>query len=428
MNCDSYSHTSLASIAIEQKHAEQTIREYAVSLEKRVEQRTAELVRANRIKDEFLANMSHELRTPLNSVLGYSETLLEGVRGELDERQGQAVEMIHTSGQHLLSLINDILDVSKMDAGKFEIRPEVVPVNDICESSLAFVKQLANKKSITVEYVPTSALLTMSVDPKRLKQILVNLLNNAVKFTPEKGKVSLEVQADAVRGEMRFSVSDTGIGIQENDLPKLFKPFVQLDGSLSRQYEGSGLGLMLVKQLVEMHNGRVHVESEVGRGSIFTVVLPWHEMEEAIDDGLFIQEVEERETVMSTPQKSNSSHGKKILLAEDNEANVMMVKDYLENHGYRILVANHGREVLDQVNEFSPDLILMDIQMPKMDGLEATRRLRAKPEFTSVPIIALTAFAMPGDRERCLEAGANEYMSKPVILRKLLELISDLLK
>jgi signal transduction histidine kinase/PAS domain-containing protein len=419
--------TSLASITIERKHAEQTIREYAVSLEKRVEQRTAELMYANRAKDEFLANMSHELRTPLNSVLGFSETLLEGVRGPMEERQKQAVELIRASGEHLLGLINDVLDVSKIDAGKFEIRPDVVSVNEICQSSLTFIKQLANKKSITVEYSVQPALATMYVDPKRLKQILVNLLNNAVKFTPEKGKVSLDVFADSEKKQMRFSISDTGIGIKPEDVAKLFKPFVQLDSSLSRQYEGTGLGLILVKQLTELHGGTVQVQSEIGRGSRFIVELPWDEKGNALDAGLFIEENESEKNTPVIPSPSIENNQKRILLAEDNDANVMMVKDYLENHGYQIFVAHHGGEVLEKAVEISPDLILMDIQMPKIDGLEATRRLRTIPGFATLPIIALTAFAMPGDRERCLEAGANEYLAKPVNLKRLLSMISEFL-
>jgi PAS domain S-box-containing protein len=420
--------SSLASIAIERKRAEQTIRAYAEDLEQRVEQRTAELIEAIRTKDEFLANMSHELRTPLNSVLGFSESLLEGVRGPLDQRQQQAIELIHSSGEHLLGLINDILDVSKIESGKFELRAEAVSVNDICRSSLNFIKQLAGKKSISVEYVPLPDLTTtLWVDPKRLKQILVNLLNNAVKFTPEHGSVTLQVSADLQQTSMSFSITDSGIGIAAHDLQKLFKPFVQLDSSLSRQYEGSGLGLLMVQKLVEMHEGTVYVESEPGRGSHFIVSLPWiHKMNAKSGDEPLPLEVAPRRDPASNivPVHGN---GARILLAEDNEANVMVIKEYLENQGYEIFVASHGQEAITKAAEASPAIILMDIQMPHMDGLEATRRLRATPGFDTVPIIALTAFAMPGDRERCLEAGVSEYMTKPVHLRKLHEMISGFL-
>jgi len=399
----------------ERKQAEETIRDYAANLEQRVEQRTAELIHANRAKDEFLANMSHELRTPLTGILGLSETLLEGVHGSLNERQEQTLKIVYSSGEHLLGLINDILDVSKIEAGKFELHPELVSVNDICHSSLNFIKQLAKKKHITVDYSSAPDASSIVADSKRLKQILVNLLNNAVKFTPEKGKVTLEVQVDAEQNQMRFSVTDTGIGIASDDLRKLFKPFVQLDSSLSRQYEGSGLGLVLTQKLVDLHNGRVDVESTVGKGSNFTVSLPWKQNADHVNGGEL--------TLEKKRQENKSAPQLRILLAEDNETNVMVVRDYLENHGYQVFVAHHGLEALALANEIFPALILMDVQMPEMDGLEATRRLRSTPAFATVPIIALTAFAMPGDRERCLEAGANEYLSKPVKLKLLIQTI-----
>ena len=417
---------NLASVAIERKHAEKTIREYAATLEQRVEQRTAELIRANRTKDEFLANMSHELRTPLNSVLGFSEMLLEGVRGPLNERQSQALQMIRASGEHLLGLINDILDVSKIESGKFEIRLEPVAVNDICHSSLNFIKQLSIKKSILVEYSSSPIASTILVDPKRLKQILVNLLSNAVKFTPEKGKVSLGVLADPERGQMRFSVTDTGIGIAPDDLKKLFKPFIQVDGSLSRQYEGTGLGLILVKRLVEMHGGTVEVESTIGVGSVFTVILPWdQDVNRADNKFLFTNDEQIKSAISASTLLSHSEV--KILLVEDNDANVMVVGDYLRNHGYQVYVARHGGEALVMAAELAPHLVLMDIQMPEMDGLEAIRRLRTEPATATVPIVALTAFAMPGDRERCLEAGANDYLSKPFKLSVLQQTIEAIL-
>ncbi len=400
----------------ERKQAEETIREYAANLERRVEQRTAELIRANRVKDEFLANMSHELRTPLNGILGFSESLLEGIRGPLTDRQSAAVEIIQSSGRHLLELINDVLDVSKIEAGKFEFHPEFVSVNDICHSSLNFIKELANKKYIAVEYSPSPEAASIVADPRRMKQILVNLLNNAVKFTPEKGKVTLKVQTDSERSQMRFSVTDTGIGIAPDDLSKLFKPFVQLDSSLSRQYEGTGLGLMLVQKLVEMHSGEVQVESAAGSGSCFTVILPWiQEPEIQVDRRLsFIDRRKKVDEVKAAVRKTGS-----ILLAEDNEDNLTLIRDYLEYKGYQMFTARNGNEALAMANELAPTLILMDVQMPQMDGLEATRRLRATPGFAAVPIIMLTAFAMPEDRERCLASGANEYLTKPVDLKLL---------
>ena len=407
----------------ERKQAEELIRQYADELEMRVEKRTAELVYASRAKDEFLANMSHELRTPLNGILGFSETLLEAIRGPLTERQIKSLTTIATSGQHLLGLINDILDVSKIESGMFELQSETLVVNDICHSSLNFIKQLASKKHITVEYSAHPATTTLIADPKRLKQILVNLLNNAVKFTPENGNVKLEVRADASAGLMRFSVTDTGIGITPEDQQKLFKPFVQVDSSLSRQYEGTGLGLILVKKLVEMHNGSIELQSESGKGSCFAFVLPWGQ--EIVDaKKQYPEQAGGGENI--TKMGAIAVHGK-ILLAEDNEANVIVLKDYLESCGYEVMIADDGREVLSKAEEILPDIVLMDIQMPTVNGFEASRRLRANPRFDSVPIIALTAFAMPGDRERCLAAGMNEYLSKPVKLKELVQLIEKFL-
>ncbi len=420
-----------ASIAIDNAQLFEGLRRSNAELEQRVAERTADLNRSNielerlvHVKDEFLANMSHELRTPLNGILGFSETLLEGVYGPINEGQRQSMEVIHSSGQHLLGLINDILDVSKIESGKFEIQPENLVVNDICQSSLVFIKQLANKKSITVGYSSSPAVSTILADPKRLKQILVNLLHNAVKFTPERGNIKLEVQADVGEGLMRFSVTDTGIGIKPEDLQKLFKPFMQVDSNLSHQCEGSGLGLTLVKRLVEMHGGSVEVQSEFGRGSCFTFVLPWNQKMQANDNrDLFDVENEEHNTRADV---ASTACGK-ILLVEDNEANIMMIKDYLEYYGYQVFVAHDGGEVLSKAEEISPNLILMDIQLPHVDGYEATRRLREDPRFASIPIIALTAFAMSGDRERSLKAGMDEYLSKPVRLKELTQVIEKIL-
>jgi len=400
----------------DRKQAEERIRQLNVDLERRVAERTMELVYANQVKDEFLANMSHELRTPLSGILGFSESLMAGVYGELVSRQDYAVQMIRSSGEHLLELINDILDISRIEAGKFDFRLEEVEVNQICHASLAFIRQLANKKSIMVEYTISEDAIMIFADPRRLKEVLINLLNNAVKFTPAKGRVILDVQASAEESLMRFSIQDTGIGIAPEDLPKLFHPFVQLDGGLSRQYEGTGLGLALVKKMVELHDGRVEVRSEPGRGSRFTVVLPWSAGMQALNDRDLVESsVEPYAVAPLVPLRIRG----KILLAEDHETNVLVTRDYLENRGYQVFIARSGREVLSKVEEFIPDIILMDIQMPDLNGIDTTRRLRTDPRFATLPIIALTAFAMLGDRERCLEAGMNEYVSKPFKLKEL---------
>ena len=420
-----------AAIALDNAQLFENLQRANVELEQRVAERTAELNqtnaelgRANRSKDEFLANMSHELRTPLNVILGLSEVLLEYRRGPLTEPQEKALHMISSSGHHLLGLINDILDVSKVEAGKLLIHPDVISVKEVCESSLNFVRELALKKSISLDYHNRAEIKSVYADPQRLKQILVNLLNNAVKFTPEKGNVSLEVEVNEARDQIQFIVSDTGIGISPEDLQKLFTPFTQLDSSLSRQYEGTGLGLVLVYKFTELHGGSVHVESKVGTGSRFTIALPWSETPSTRPEP-----AEAVSVPVKMEQQSASPAGSSglVLLVEDNESNILVVSDYLQEQGFQVALARNGLEALDQAEKLSPILILMDIQMPEMDGVQAMRRLRAISRFANTPIIALTALAMPGDRERCLEAGANEYMSKPVSLKTLLKTIRELL-
>jgi signal transduction histidine kinase/CheY-like chemotaxis protein len=426
-----------AAIAIDSAQLFENLQRSNIELERRVADRTAELNRtntelehANRAKDEFLANMSHELRTPLNSILGMSESLLEQRRGPLNEFQQNSLRVVVSSGRHLLELINDILDLSKIEAGMLDYYPQLISVDEICRASLSFVKSQALKKSIALIYNDHAAIATISADPRRLKQILVNLLANAVKFTPEHGRVTLEILIDPEQNRIQFSVIDTGIGIAPEDLAHLFTPFVQVDSNLNRQFEGTGLGLVLVQKLTDLHGGSVQVESQVGQGSRFTINLSWVKdmvtPQEIIDSGEKLPAYEESEK--STRPSEEPSKGGVILLAEDHLANVLTIGEYLEAHGYTVVNAHDGLEAIQRAQETNPDIILMDIQMPVMDGLEATRRLRANPRFASTPIIALTALAMPGDQERCLLAGASEYLSKPVSLKTLRQTIENILQ
>ena len=262
--------------------AEAALQEERSLLSRRVAERTAELRAANqeleravRLKDEFLASVSHELRTPLNAILGLSESLQEGIYGPVNLEQTTALSGIVESGKHLLSLINDILDLSKIEAGKVTLSLDEVPVTALCEASLRLIRQPALQKCIAVSLSTDSAVTTIRGDPRRLKQVLVNLLSNAVKFTPEGGAIGLEVTADAQHHQVRLTVWDTGIGIAAQDYGRLFQPFIQLDSSLARQYAGTGLGLALVSTMVKLHDGSVSVESSVGGGSRFCVALPW---------------------------------------------------------------------------------------------------------------------------------------------------------
>ena len=381
--------------------------------------------------------MSHELRTPLNSILGLSNALGEQVLGSLNERQTKAIGTVESSGEHLLSLINDILDISKISSWMMELNTESVSVKNLCDSSLVFVKQQAFQKQVQLNSNIPKNINNINVEERRIRQVLINLLTNAVKFTPSEGKVSLRVAVgggDTWQGEATipqriklmnspmivFQVVDTGIGIASNDLQRLFQPFVQVSSSLNRQYEGTGLGLALVKQIVELHGGMVMAESEIGKGSCFSVALPYDMSQSSASEST---------TVSTTlpPVVIDPDHAPLILLAEDNEANIHTFTSYLTAINYRIAIARNGREAVAKAKSDSPDIILMDIQMPSMDGLEAIRLIRADETTAAIPIIALTALAMEGDREKCLEAGANEYLTKPVKLRELFLSIQKLL-
>lgn len=527
----------------EQKQAEdQLLRSH-----ERINLANAELARVARLKDEFFANMSHELRTPLNSILGLSEALLEAVFGSLTPQQRRSIETVEQSGQHLLSLINDILDLSKIESGKMELDRSSVSVQSLCESSLNFVRQQASQKQIRIRCQVDQAVTEIKADERRLLQVLVNLLSNAVKFTPDGGQVRLEVNLIPEQQAVEFQIVDTGIGIAPEDMSQLFQPFVQLDSSLARHQPGTGLGLALTRRIIDLHGGSIHVDSAVGEGSCFRVLLPWFPLSEQDDqplptidlshgavrhvlvvedssvdasqikryltelgatsvvhpigDGvaaaairsqpdvivldlllpdssgwevlsqlkanpqtqhipvIIVSLVDDRSRSLAlgaaehilkplTRQKFHQALNKaiggeqmgtlqtslvvppvdsvtktKILLAEDNEANITTMMSYLEAHNFLILLARNGLEAVKMAKQYQPDLILMDIQMPEMDGLEATHLIHADPETSQIPIIALTALAMPGDRERCLSAGATEYLAKPVRMKQLLELM-----
>lgn len=533
----------------ERKHFEIALMEERALLTRRVEERTAdlsaanaELARAARLKDEFLASMSHELRTPLNAVLGLSEALQEQVYGMLNPTQLKTLKSIEESGRHLLDLINDILDLAKIGAGKFDLTLSPVTLNTVCQASLRLIKQEAHKKQllITTSFDPQVDMIL--ADARRIKQVLLNLLSNAIKFTPAGGSITLEVKGDPENQVVHITVSDTGIGIATEDMSRLFQPFVQLDSRLARQYNGTGLGLALVYRMVEMHGGSISVTSEVGKGSRFTISLPWNsqdiqshfgpinnqalamhkrpirhvliiedsptsagqlarylselsltattypqgegaisqvlqykpdlivldvllpdtsgwEVLERLKEDTRTQQIpvlivsvmddrsyglhlgatdylvkpfnrQDVQQVLQRLQNTDSldfgqnapsvlSNNPLVLLAEDNETSIATTFDYLTAKGYQVVVARNGTEAIDRAHEIQPTIILMDIQMPGMDGLEAIRRIRQQPKLINIPIIALTALAMPGDRERCLSAGANEYLSKPVSLKGL---------
>jgi signal transduction histidine kinase/CheY-like chemotaxis protein len=397
------------------------------SLARRVEERTAELralnaelAQAARLKDEFMANMSHELRTPLNAVLGLGQALQEQVYGPINVQQMRALKNIEQSADHLLAVINDILDISKIEAGKIVLELMPVDVEAVCESALQMVITQAAKRGIQLETVYDPSVLTIFGDARRLKQVLVNLLSNAVKFTPDGGRVGLEVVGQVAENAVLFIVWDTGIGIPPDTIKLLFRPFVQLDSSLSRRYEGAGLGLALVARLAELHGGTVSVESPAfeGRGSRFTVRLPWRRC--SVDE---VADELEGATEPPPYQDPMPLVGQ-ILLVEDNEGAIEAMIPYLERLGYSMAVARDGREAVERAKALRPDAIIMDIMLPVQDGLETIRQIRADSALAEIPIIVVTGLVSPADEQRCRAAGADDYLVKPVHFRTLAGMIA----
>lgn len=409
------------------RSAELALTELNAALEQRVQERTAQLEsaivqleKAAHMKDEFLATMSHELRTPLTAVLGMSEVLLEQqIYGSLNERQLHAVAVIDHSGRHLLELINDILDLTRIDAGKLDSEQSRFYVADLCRSSVAAVREQVKRKGQEIALSLEPPDLIMVGDHRRIEQILVNLLTNASKFTPEHGRIGIDVHGRPTDKIVEFTVWDNGIGIAADDLNLIFQPFVQLDSSLARRQGGTGLGLSLVQRLAELYGGSVHVESMPGQGSRFTVRLPWQIVPEPVQAAT-------TPAAVTVPTKEETT----LLVVDDDETNRMILADYLSLKGYQILTAAGGEEALRLIVAKAPDLVLMDIHMPGMDGLEAIRRLRSHPDarIAATRTLALTALAMSGDRDRCLAAGANGYLAKPYTLSELLSQIDVMVK
>lgn len=372
---------------------------------------------AARSKSDFLANMSHEIRTPLNAVLGLTGLLLNS---DLNSRERDYVETVRSSGNTLLSVINDILDFSKIEGGKMELESQPFHLRECISVAVDLIMPSAAQKGLDVKYDLDESLPSyFKGDVTRLRQVLVNLLGNAVKFTQE-GKIGLSVMgkplkaqdgSDGSQYELHFSISDTGIGIPEEKLDRLFRSFSQVDSTTTRKYGGTGLGLAISRKLVEMMGGEIWVVSESNVGSTFHFTIRAEISEEQAapsDPELAVPMVRSHEGIRPL----------RILLAEDNAVNQMVAKQILKKLGYSADVAGNGLEVLQAIERQPYDVILMDVQMPEMDGLAASQEIR-KRWPTGPRIIAITAYALKGDRERCLAAGMDEYISKPIVIEEL---------
>ncbi|MCM2374551.1 response regulator [Aporhodopirellula aestuarii] len=375
-------------------------------------------------KSEFLANMSHEIRTPMAAILGHADMLLS----HLDDPDNRGcVETIKRNGNHLLDIINDILDLSRIEAGKLDIEPESCKLSEVLQDIWALMQVRVEDKSIELRVVGEGKLpSTIETDPKRLKQVLINLIGNAIKFT-EKGQVQLRVTHTQANDQhrLRFEIQDTGIGISGEHMGKLFKPFSQADSSVTRRFGGTGLGLSISKRLVTMLGGQLTVESELGVGSTFRVELPVGDLENVSFDEFQIEKVSHQ----TERPRNRVCLGCRVLLVDDRRDVRFVAQHILEGAGAAIDTATNGREAIEKIrtaeqNGQAFDVVVMDMQMPVMDGYAATAELRATG--FERPIIAMTADAMTGDKERCLEVGCDDYQSKPVDAKELVEKVRRL--
>jgi signal transduction histidine kinase/CheY-like chemotaxis protein len=422
----------------DRQKAEEELRKHRDHLEEVVGDRTGELklanqrlqisaeranllakqaVQANKAKSEFLANMSHEIRTPMNAILGFGELLCEE---NLVPEQKKYVDIILSSGKSLLQIINDILDFSKIEAGKLKTEIVDCALVQMLDEIESLFRPMCRQKNLDFDVLYCSELPQMiRTDPVRLRQCLVNLLGNAIKFT-EKGHVYLNVGVETIdkMSYIRFDVEDTGIGIPPEKQSLIFDPFTQADGSHTRKFGGTGLGLTITKQIVELLHGRLSIRSEIGRGSVFSIEMP---AGVDIDHQTTVNRYEALEQLDKNPVVSSTPVSGRILVAEDAKANQTLIQILLQKMGYQVTIVEDGQQAVDRLRGETYDIILMDMQMPVMNGYEATREIKTMGIRT--PVIAVTAHAMKGDEQKCFDAGCDGYLTKPIDKTKLAEVL-----